>query len=164
MSHVYIGLSHDPKNLISRFIAWLTVGKSHVVLISPCGQWFIEASGKSLAGYDTGVRLRPICEFLDQPNAIIKRKEHPNPELCWEKAKSQLGKGYDWGWMRGYLMRDPHWQDPNKWTCGELLAWAFDDSGGNLFPGRDDYHWHVTPAMIDMVFEVVPNDEGKDAI
>ena len=152
MSHVLVGFSHDPKDWISRIIAWLSFGKSHVVQISPDLQWFIEASGKKLRGHDTGVRMRPIAEFLDQPNAVIKQIAHPDPQACWRIAKTQLGKGYDWGWIRGWLFRNPHWQHPDRWSCTEFFAWCFDSSGGKLFAGKD-YLWHVTPRMIDLVAE-----------
>lgn len=149
--HVLVGFSYDPSSWISRLIARVTFGKSHVVIISPCGGYFIESSGRKALGHPTGVRMRRIDEFYAEPEFVIKRIAHPDPDGMWALAKRQLGKGYDWSWIVGFLLRDPRIQERDKFTCSELVAWCFDNSGGTLFPDGRRHWWHVTPYEIEMV-------------
>ena len=47
------------------------------------------------------------------------------------RAATQLGRPYDWKGALGVgLHRD--WQDPGRWFCSELVAWAFEQAGRPL--------------------------------
>jgi cell wall-associated NlpC family hydrolase len=75
-----------------------------------------------------------------------------------EAAKSQIGKPYDWLGVFGIgLHRD--WQDPDRWFCSELVAWAFDVAGQPLF--RRDSLRRVTPQHLWML---APLPSTADAV
>lgn len=147
MSYVYVGFSHDDKDFISIVISWLTFGEyTHVVLINKDKTEFIEASGKNSP---RGVRKRPIKDFLNFPNSIIRRIRCDNPDSVWELALSQVGKGYDWLWVLGWVLRSPKFSRKDKWTCAELVAWSFSKCTGALFVG--EYLWWIYPHLIYMI-------------
>ena len=142
MSHNLVGFSHDSGDWISVVMAWVTFGQaSHMVMISPCGQWFIEATGvKTPQGVQPP---RPIYEFINREGAVIRKIEHPNPEGVWAAALTQVGKGYDWLWFVGWLFRSRNWQDLAKWVCAELYGWCERQAGYSNIDG--DHNWHLTP-------------------
>ena len=63
-------------------------------------------------------------------------------------AESQIGKPYDWLGVLGIgLHRD--WQEPDRWFCSEMAAWAFHEAGRPLF--RPDALYRVTPQHLWML-------------
>jgi uncharacterized protein YycO len=49
-----------------------------------------------------------------------------------EAARSQIGKPYDWLGVAGIgFHRD--WSDDTSWFCSELVAWALEQGGCDLF-------------------------------
>lgn len=154
MSGVLLGFSHDNGDWISRFFSWVTFGgPSHVVLISPDGRWFIEATGiKTPSGVQNPA---PISEFLSQPGAEIRVIQHGDPSGVWAAMLSLVGQPYDWGWLFGWLIRNRRWDDPGRWVCSEAIAWAMWQAGRRMFAGDT---WHITPGDLYMMSVLV---EGK---
>ena len=145
MTWITVGFSHDNKDWISRLIAWLIHGRwSHVVLVSPDGSEYIEASGIG----KPGVRTKPLELFLAKDNRTLRRIYHPHPDQVWQIASTQLGKGYDWSFLWGWLFR-LNMQDKQKWTCNELIAWAAAEAGHPLLV-MDDSHY-LTPDHLFLI-------------
>lgn len=147
MSHVVLGFSHDRSDWISQIMSWASFGgPSHVVLVSPCGRWFIEATGvKSPAGVQPPA---PLADFLARQRAELRRVAHCYPQAVWDAALSQVGQPYDWGWLVGWIIRNRRWDDPQKWVCSELVSWAMREAGDPLFEGHT---WHITPGDLYMM-------------
>jgi uncharacterized protein YycO len=127
MSHNVIGLHHDNSDWISRLMAWLTHATyTHVALVAPDGSEVIEASG---VGKPQGVRAMSMEVWASKhPRFVLRKIPHNNHELVWQIAFSQIGKGYDWSYLWGWLFRS-NWQDTDKWTCNELIVWACEQAG-----------------------------------
>jgi hypothetical protein len=133
---------------ISRAITWFSHGGvTHVALLSPDGEFVIEASGK---GQPKGVRKVSYETFLkSHPECELCEFQHPDPEEMWDVACSQLGKGYDWSWYLGWLFRSTSYQNKSKWTCAEFIVWAAQESGKSPF--SIDVLWHVKPYDLRMI-------------
>jgi len=58
---------------------------------------------------------------------------------------SQLGKPYDWTGILGIAFRQRNWHDKDKWSCAELVAWAFEKAGRPLVRAGS---WRVNPQQI----------------
>ena len=72
-----------------------------------------------------GVEWRPLTaipyhHYLDMAVEV--------PDNFLDILTSQEGKGYDFMALLGGLIRR-NWQDPNKWFCSELIAWALQEAG-----------------------------------
>lgn len=81
-----------------------------------------EAFGARMEG---GVKWRPVArlpyhQFLDIHLEV--------PDNFLEILTSQEGKGYDFVALFGGILRR-NWQDPEKWFCSELIAWALTEVG-----------------------------------
>lgn len=63
-------------------------------------------------------------------------------------ARSQIGKPYDLSALFGLVVRRD-WQNPDKWFCSELVAWAFQQGGHPLF--RPDSLYRITPQHLWML-------------
>lgn len=71
-----------------------------------------------------------------------------NDEGIFLAALSQVGKPYDATALLGILAhRD--WQEPDRWFCSELVAWAFSQGGHPLF--REQVVHRITPQMLWML-------------
>jgi uncharacterized protein YycO len=147
MSHIVIGLHHDPSDWISRVMAWLTHATyTHVALVAPDGSEVIEASA---VGKPQGVRAMSMEVWTSKhPGFVLRKIEHPFPALVWQIATGQLGKGYDWNYLWGWLFRRL-WQDPEKWVCHELIAWACQEAGHSILSMHAP-HW-LTPDHLDLI-------------
>lgn len=148
MSKMVLAFAHDPSDWISRVMAWFSFAKvTHVALVSQDREWVIEASA---VGYPKGVRLVPMPLFLAKhPWADLRTIEHKDPLAAWDFARTQVGKGYDWRWIVGRLLRLPKLQHRDKWACSELICWAAREAGDPIFVGDTD--WHITPADLRMI-------------
>ena len=127
-------------------IRWFTWSPhSHVVLISPCMQFFIESTHRK------GVVRGSIRDFMWRDGVEVRVIPHPDPQGVWAVAWSQLGKAYDWKYIYGWLLRR-NWQDPTKWSCSELIAWA-----AKLFD--DEFTSRVSPRDIYLISKELPNSD-----
>jgi len=146
MSHIIIGLHHHADDRISQLMAWFSHARyTHVALISPDGSEVIEASGM---GQPKGVRAMSMEVWASKhPGFVLRKIEHPFPDTVWQIATGQLGKGYDWNYLWGWLFRR-NWQDPEKWVCSELI---FDscDKAGKAIVQMHASHW-LTPDHLDL--------------
>jgi hypothetical protein len=147
VSHIVIALSHDPRDWISRVMAWLTHGRyTHVALVSGDGTEVIEASGM---GKPEGVRMASFEVWTAKhPRYVLRKIPHPNPELVWRITTSRLGDGYDWAYLWGWLFRR-NWQDSCKWVCHELIVWACEQAGHAIIE-MDDAQW-LTPEHLYLI-------------
>lgn len=144
MSHITVAFA-GPANWIGRLICWVTAFRySHVALVSPCGQWYVEASGRG----KPGVRVRDMAKRQWDD---MRRIPHPKPEAVWEAAISQAGKDYDFAYLWGYLFRRS-WQDPQKWACQELIVWAAAEAGHPII--HSEYE-RATPQHLHMISEAL---------
>lgn len=149
MSHVVIAFA-VPGSWIGRLVSWWTGYKySHVALVSPDGEWVLESTG-TLAPYGVQVRAMASRSF-DEFRCI----RHPDPQAVWEVACSQHGKAYDWGYLIGWPFRR-NWQDDDKWSCTELIPWAFSTTGKPIIHS----HLHrVDPQILHMLSESMHQPE-----
>jgi len=131
-SHIVVGLHHMADDFISDAVTWFSHGLfSHIALLSPDGSEVIEASG---FGKPSGVRVMSIEVWGSKhPDYVLRKIPHPNPTGVWDAACSQLGKGYDWLYLLGWLLRR-NWHDISKWVCSELIEWACRQAGHSVFP------------------------------
>lgn len=149
--YVLLLFSHDKGDWISRVMAWMSFARwTHVAIVSPDRASVIEASGY---GRPRGVRLVPLGDWVRKhPDCVFRRIWHPAPDKMWEVCHSQLGKGYDWWWLFGWVVRNRHIQAQSKWVCSELITWACSQAGRTIFGGDT---WRVTPQMLYDVSEPV---------
>lgn len=147
MSHIVLAFSHDPRDWISRAMAWLTHGRyTHVALVSGDGSEVIESSG---VGRPQGVRMASFAAWAARhPNYVLRKIHHQNPDLVWRIAASRLGDGYDWAYLCGWLFRR-NWQDSCKWVCHELIVWACERAGRAIID-MDEAQW-LTPEHLYLV-------------
>jgi hypothetical protein len=79
---------------------------------------------------------------------VLKKIPHPNPDAVWQHACSQVGKGYDWGYLFGWLLRR-NWQDPEKWVCHELIPWSCQQAGHEIIEMNNPHF--LTPDHLDRI-------------
>lgn len=146
MNYITVAFSHDKSDWISRIMAWFSFARTtHCALVR--NDHVIEASA---IGEPKGVRPVTLSTFMARhPDARLRKIEHGRPEQVWLHASTRIGKRYDWKWFAGWLVRKRDWQDPEAFTCSELIAWACEQSGEPLFEG--DHTWSVTPQQIYMI-------------
>lgn len=151
MTHIKVLFSHDKGDWISRLMAWFTYAKyTHVALVND--DRVIEASSMR---YPRGVREVTYEEFMFyHPGAVVRCIAHGNPDMAWRIAEAQVGKDYDWNWLWGRFLRRPTMQDPDKFSCSELIAYACQEAG---YPILTAAPWHVTPNDLYMVS--TPDDQ-----
>ncbi len=72
-----------------------------------------------------GVKWRPVekLPFHQYLDIIVEV-----PGEFFSIMESQKGKDYDFTALLGWLVRR-NWQDPEKWFCSELVAWALQEAG-----------------------------------
>lgn len=89
---------------------------------------------RDLAGNDGDRRFEII------PRESIAREEEARRAIAW--AKEQLGDGYDPANALSIVLNrcfeafSYKASLPDRWTCGDFVATAFQHAGGELFPGR----------------------------
>ena len=106
---------------------------SHCAVVLDNGD-ILEARG----GY--GVIITPRNEFYDRYTEVVEMwMPVENRDAAMAFWMEQLGKEYDMGMAFGWLLRQHHWQDPEKWSCSELLA-----AGSGIFADGP----RVTPQYI----------------
>lgn len=143
---ITLAFHHAADDFISRVMAWFTHGgPTHVALVSPDGEWVIEASSM---GRPKGVRIVAFATWARRhPGYELCTVAHPAGQQVWAMAGTQVGKAYDWGWIWGWLLRNKNMQDPERWTCSELIHWAAAETGHPIST-LDDMGWHISPRML----------------
>ena len=99
---------------------------SHVDFVLPDGR-LLGARGFG------GVTIREPGEY-----SRCQRFRVAAPVSVLDIAASQIGKPYDWGAIAGFATRR-NWQDPQRWFCSELIAWAFQEAGFPLLRTMDSH-------------------------
>lgn len=95
---------------------------SHCVWVMDDGNIF-EARG----GH--GVIITPREEFYARYTEVVELwMPVADKAAAREFWLAQLGKDYDLKMAFGWLLRQHHWADPEKWSCSEILA-----AGGGIF-------------------------------
>lgn len=135
MTSVMVG-AYRGTSLISRLIRWRTWSDySHVSLIRVTGE-VIEAWHRG------GVQARACWDEAHTPGTVIElyavEASLEAQERAWAFAEAQVGRGYDWRGILGFLTRSDG-QRPRLWFCSELVASAFDSAGVPLL-GRMPPH------------------------
>lgn len=146
MNHVTIAFSR-PGSLIGWLVSWFTGYEySHVAMVSPDGYWVLESTG-TLKPYGVQIRALHNRDFNE-----LRTIPHPDPDAVWNAAITQVGKPYDWGYILGWPMRR-NWQDDDKWSCTELIPWAFAQTGHPII--HSDHH-RVGPMTLHMISKETP--------
>lgn len=108
--------------------SWQHSPFSHVALID--GGEVIEAV------LGEGVRTKYLEHALEDASYHeIKRIPCPRPRDAVDAARSQIGKLYDWKAPIGIGLRQD-FHDADRWDCVELVAWAVEQGGRQLFRGN----------------------------
>lgn len=138
MVRLLFSTSRLPGASLIRMVTWSKW--SHVTLVD--GDVVIEAVWPR-------VRVVPLSDVLSRHSRhAFVDVECRDGKAIIDAARSQVGKPYDLTALFGLLMhRD--WQEPDRWFCSELVAWAFDKAGSPLFR-RDAMH-RVTPQHLWMI-------------
>lgn len=116
--------SDTPISLAIRVNTWSSC--SHVALLEPDGMHVLEARFPR-------VRRVTVDTFL-KDNGHVWCRDIPcrNEAMAIAWAKTQVGHGYDWSALAGFVVhRD--WAHTGKWWCSEFVAMAFDIGGSPLF-------------------------------
>ena len=119
---------HSPTSWLIRRFTWSPY--SHVELVLPDGR-LLGARG------DGGVAIREPARA-----PVVARFAVEAPDSVIDTALQQLGRPYDWAAIAGIVTRR-NWQQPDRWFCSELVAWAFDRAGHPLL--RSQGHYLITP-------------------
>lgn len=112
---VIYGRNSTPASAGLRLFMWSLY--SHVGIID--GDFVIEATAKH------GVVRTPIAEFKARYTewATGEYLIACSPAEAIQRARSQIGKPYDWLAIAGMFFRTG-WDDTDSWVCSELLAWS----------------------------------------
>lgn len=139
MTHVLLAFSSKRSSLISLAIRRVQRWRhSHVVLVSPDGQWYIESTGDDWIDEATGkvrdgVRIMPIAHLYERDDIEFRVIEHPNPYAVWAAGKAYLSRRYDrrylWSAFFGFEK-----ENPDEMACPELIRQMFIDTGINPLP------------------------------
>lgn len=139
MSACIVAFCTDKSDWISTLIRWATWDKfSHCALVSPDKSAVIEAT------HGQPVREVAFDEFMERDGVELRLIPHHDPDDVWARAKSQVGKPYDWAYIYGWLFRQKSWQDLDAWACAELIAWA-----GEWF--SPDLNASISPRDLHMI-------------
>lgn len=125
-------------SLLLRTFLWSAY--SHCALIDRERGTIIEAAAPR------GVRERPLADLLATASHWVSIEIPGDERAACDALRTQIGKGYDWGFLFGFLFRR-NWQDANRWGCSEAVAWAVEQSGRRLF--RAGAH-RITPRDLQL--------------
>lgn len=130
--------SNLPGSWLIRAFTWSRW--SHVCLID--GDNVIEAAWPC-------VRITTLANVLAKHTAYqIVELPCADPEGALAAAYYQVGKGYDWTALLGFILRR-NWQESDCWFCSELVAWAFAQGKTHIF--RPKAISRVTPEHLWML-------------
>lgn len=92
---------------------------------------------------NNGVTEYPYERLLHEyPRITLRTFPTASKDALW-LARSQIGKHYDYTALFG-LQFHRDWQDPSRWFCSELVAWACEAAG--------------TPIINKQAYRVTPQD------
>lgn len=119
---------------------------SHVDIVLP--------DGRLLGAMSDGVAIREPypCDRVARYKLDIPMISH---DLAKIFAEDQLGKDYDWPAIFGMIIRN-NWQQPDRWFCSELVAWAFQQAGSPLI---NDQGHRITPRDLLLSPFLIPVSE-----
>ena len=106
------------ETLSDRIIRFMTKSPfSHVDIVLDNG-----LLGARLNG---GVKIRNF-DYMKFSKVVKYKVDIPDDasKVAIQAAISQIGKPYDWRAVFSWLFFMREWDDPNKWFCSELIAWA----------------------------------------
>lgn len=138
MSHVILAFSSKRSSLISLAIRGVQRWRhSHIVLVSPDGQWYIESTGDDWIDEDgkirDGVRRMPIAHLYERDDIEFRAIGHPNPYAVWAAGSAYLSRRYDrrylWSAFFGFEK-----ENPDELACPELIRRMFLDTGVDPLP------------------------------
>lgn len=130
---------HHPGSVIVRAGTWSAW--SHVDLID--GTTLLGA-----AAFEGVQRTSMAARVSKASRAAIMTIPCESAGTVLAAARSQIGAGYDWLGTFGIALRRD-WQEPDRWFCSELVAFAFQMAGHPLF--RADALPRITPQHIWML-------------
>ena len=143
-------ITHDDNNYVVR----ADVCNGCMACISPCPTGSIDNWRKVLVSRPYTVQEQLGWESLptELPDDVLAAAQSTagsgdvqdlsQAQAVIAAAESQIGKPYDWLGVLGIgLHRD--WQEPDRWFCSEMAAWAFQQAGRPLF--RPDALYRITP-------------------
>jgi len=130
--------SHRPGSYLIRLFTWSRW--SHVGVID--GETVIDTTFK------TGVAVTPLAQFLAE-HSVTEQFDVAVPDEVAANVwlQMQIGKGYDWTAVIGFVFRRP-WGKSNRWFCSELVESALIAGGRRRF--REDLQ-RITPRHSWMV-------------
>lgn len=133
-------LATTQRSLFSKLIRFGTWSKySHVDIILGDGQHVIGATALE------GVRVEYVHEMKRKSSAwAIYEFDCKLDRELQQLAISQLGKGYDYLAIIGFIFRKK-WQKETRWFCSELVAWVAEQLGCPLLTGP---HHRITPGAL----------------
>lgn len=110
------------RSRINRLIQWRTwsEGVNHVGVMDDEGRVIHADLGK-------GVQEDDLVNFTKVGNRIDVLQitlPHGSAEELWTLLREQVGKKYDLMGNIGFIFRS-RMQNPKKWFCSEMVAWAF---------------------------------------
>lgn len=143
MVTIYLTAGKSIGSFLIRFFTWSKW--SHAFIKD--GDHVIEAKAF------TGVQRVPLDEALKHATRVATIEvASNNPEQILDAVRSQVGKGYDYMGVFGFLFRR-NWQRTDKWLCSELLAWGFNQAQEPIFRGEDvarvspAHWWLLSPSL-----------------
>lgn len=115
------------KGPFSAAVRWFTRSKFSHVLIKD-GDYAIEARAFH------GVRRVPMAQALQGVYRleVIEIETH-KAEQIMQAYRSQIGKGYDYKAILGFVLKRRSWHHAGRWICSELAAWGFAVVGEPVF-------------------------------
>ena len=128
MITVQFSRKRDPFSALIRWFTWSEF--SHVDIVLPDGRLL----GATALG---GVQIRTPEKFEAVEQFTVEA-----PDDVVKIASLEVGKPYDWTGIFGIVGRR-NWQDPDRWFCSELVAWAFQKAGCPLL--RSPRSHRITP-------------------
>lgn len=129
--------SRTLSSLLIRFVCWSRW--SHVSVAYE-GDYIIDATFRH-----GGVRMRTVGELLHEASAVEwVDVDVPDEAAGMRFLADQLGRGYDWTALVGFVMR-ADWASVQRWFCSELAAAGIQAAGRKLL--REELS-RVTPGLL----------------
>jgi len=128
-------------SFFDRCVAWWDNDPTHVAI--KYGEEKIEAKPFK------GVRKVHWRLYSPYSKVVVCKLKHITDEqskIVWSWLEEQVGKGYDYLGIFGFVISDPKIENPKRWFCSELSEAAFQRAGIILTP-TSEYPSEVSPSM-----------------